>query len=137
MKIKNNGWRPTLKGIDIMANTKKITKATRFNQLLSIDAVKSNPDLVAFIEHELELLAKKNASDKKPTATQIANNGIKETILDTLADNKVMTITEMQKANADLADLSNQKISALVRQLIAEGLVKKEEIKRKAYFSLA
>lgn len=120
-----------------MANTKKITKATRFNQLLSIDAVKSNPDLVAFIEHELELLAKKNASDKKPTATQIANNGIKETILDTLADNKVMTITEMQKANADLADLSNQKISALVRQLIAEGLVKKEEIKRKAYFSLA
>ena len=137
MKIKNNGWRPTLKGIDTMANTKKITKATRFNQLLSIDAVKSNPDLVAFIEHELELLAKKNASDKKPTATQIANNGIKETILDTLADNKVMTITEMQKANADRADLSNQKISALVRQLIAEGLVKKEEIKRKAYFSLA
>ena len=137
MKIKNNGWRPTLKGIDTMANTKKITKATRFNQLLSIDAVKSNPDLVAFIEHELELLAKKNASDKKPTATQIANNGIKETILDTLADNKVMTITEMQKANVDLADLSNQKISALVRQLIAEGLVKKEEIKRKAYFSLA
>ena len=120
-----------------MANTKKITKATRFNQLLSIDAVKSNPDLVAFIEHELELLAKKNASDKKPTATQIANNGIKETILDTLADNKVMTITEMQKSNVDLADLSNQKISALVRQLIAEGLVKKEEIKRKAYFSLA
>ena len=120
-----------------MANTKKITKATRFNQLLSIDAVKSNPDLVAFIEHELELLAKKNASDKKPTATQIANNGIKETILDTLADNKVMTITEMQKANADLADLSNQKSSALVRQLIAEGAVKKEEIKRKAYFSLA
>ena len=120
-----------------MANTKKITKATRFNQLLSIDAVKSNPDLVAFIEHELELLAKKNASDKKPTATQIANNGIKETILDTLADNKVMTITEMQKANADLVDLSNQKIAALVRQLIAEGLVKKEEIKRKAYFSLA
>lgn len=137
MKIKNNGWRPTLKGIDTMANTKKITKATRFNQLLSIDAVKSNPDLVAFIEHELELLAKKNASDKKPTATQIANNGIKETILDTLADNKVMTITEMQKANSELADLSNQKISALVRQLITEGAVKKEEIKRKAYFSLA
>lgn len=116
--------------------TKKITKKDRFNQLLTLDAVKENADLVAFIQHELELLEKKNASDKKPTATQIANNGIKETILDTLADNKVMTITEMQKANPDLADLSNQKISALVRQLIAEGTVKKEEIKRKAYFSL-
>ena len=117
--------------------TKKITKRDRFNQLLTIESVKSNPDLVAFIEPEIELLAKKNASDRKQTATQIANNGIKETILDTLADNKVMTITEMQKANAELADLSNQKISALVRQLIAEGAVKKEEIKRKAYFSLA
>ena len=120
-----------------MTTNKKITKRERFNSLLSLSEVQANADLVAFIEHELELLAKKNASDKKPTATQIANNGIKETILDTLADNKVMTITEMQKANADLADLSNQKISALVRQLIAEGLVKKEEIKRKAYFSLA
>ena len=120
-----------------MANTKKITKATRFNQLLSIDAVKSNPDLVAFIEHELELLAKKNASDKKPTATQIANDGIKEVILATLESGKAYTITEMQKVNSELADLSNQKISALMRQLIADKLVKKEEIKRKAYFSLA
>lgn len=116
--------------------TKKITKRDRFNQLLTIEAVKSNPDLVAFIEHEIELLAKKNASDKKPTATQVANNSIKEVILATLESGKAYTITEMQKANADLADLSNQKISALVRQLIADNLVRKEEIKRKAYFSL-
>ena len=117
--------------------TKKITKRDRFNQLLTIEAVKSNPDLVAFIEHEIELLAKKNASDKKPTATQIANDGIKEVILATLESGKAYTITEMQKVNSELADLSNQKISALMRQLIADNLVKKEEIKRKAYFSLA
>lgn len=117
--------------------TKKITKRDRFNQLLALDAVKENAGLVEFINHEIELLDKKNSSDKKPTATQLANNGIKETILETLADNKAMTITEMQKVNSELADLSNQKISALVRQLIAEGAVKKEEIKRKSYFSLA
>ena len=117
--------------------TKKITKRDRFNQLLAIAEVKENPALVEFIKHELELLEKKNSSDKKPTATQVANEGIKEVILDTLSVDKGLTITEMQKANAELADLSNQKISALIRQLIADNLVVKEEIKRKAYFKLA
>lgn len=117
--------------------TKKITKRDRFNQLLAIAEVKENPALVEFIKHELELLEKKNSSDKKPTATQVANEGIKEVILDTLSADKGLTITEMQKANAELADLSNQKISALIRQLIADNLVIKEEIKRKAYFKLA
>ena len=117
--------------------TKKITKRDRFNQLLAVAEVKENPALVEFIKHELELLEKKNSSDKKPTATQVANEGIKEVILDTLSADKGLTITEMQKANAELADLSNQKISALIRQLIADNLVVKEEIKRKAYFKLA
>ena len=117
--------------------TKKITKRDRFNQLLAIAEVKENPGLVEFIKHELELLKKKNSSDKKPTATQIENEGIKEVILDTLSADKGLTITEMQKANIELADLSNQKISALIRQLIADKLVIKEEIKRKAYFKLA
>ena len=117
--------------------TKKITKRDRFNQLLAIAEVKENPALVEFIKHELELLEKKNSSEKKPTATQIENEGIKEVILDTLSADKGLTITEMQKANAELADLSNQKISALIRQLIADNLVVKEEIKRKAYFKLA
>lgn len=116
--------------------TKKITKRDRFNQLLAIEEVKANSGLVDFINHEIELLEKKNSSDKKPTATQIANNNIKEVILETLESGKAYTITEMQKANPDLADLSNQKISALVRQLIADNLVRKEEIKRKSYFSL-
>jgi DNA-binding transcriptional regulator GbsR (MarR family) len=46
-----------------------------------------------------------------------------------------MTISEMQKSIPDLAEYSNQKISALMRQLILEGLVKKVEDKRKSYFS--
>ena len=117
--------------------SKKLTKKDYFNSLLGLAEVKSNPDLVAFIKHELELLEKKNSSDKKPTVTQIANDGIKDVILATLESGNAYTITEMQKVNSELADLSNQKISALMRQLIADKLVKKEEIKRKAYFSLA
>ena len=79
---------------------------------------------------------KKNSAEKKPTATQVANEGIKGVILETLAD-KSMTITEMQKANSELAELSNQKISALLSQMIKANLVVRVEDKRKAYFSKA
>ena len=119
-----------------MANVKKMTKRDYFNQLLAIDGVKANADLVNFIGHELELLAKKNASgSSKPTAVQVANEGIKSVIYDVLAENGgKMTISEMQKVNAELGELSNQRISALVRQLLADGKVERVEEKRKAYF---
>ena len=114
---------------------KKMTKRDYYNTLLALDEVKSNPTLVDFINHELELLAKKNSAEKKPTAVQVANEGIKEVILETLADSgKMMTISEMQKANEELGELSNQRISALVRQMLADGKVERIEDKRKAYF---
>jgi hypothetical protein len=115
--------------------TKKMTKRDYYNALLNIAEVKANPELVKFIDHELELLAKKNSAEKKPTAVQIANEGIKSVILETLAENGgKMTISEMQKVNAELGELANQRISALVRQLLADGKVERVEEKRKAYF---
>lgn len=114
---------------------KKMTKRDYYNALLALKEVKGNEELVKFINHELELLAKKNSAEKKPTAVQIANENIKEVILDTLKDNGgMMTISEMQKANAELGEMSNQRISALVRQLKEDGKVERIEDKRKAYF---
>lgn len=115
-----------------MAN-KKMTKREMFEQ------IKANYELtpaeVAFIDHELELLAKKNTSEKKPTAIQVANEGLKEVILNVLTENGgLMTITDIQKSAEELAELSNQKISALVRQLKDDGKVEKVEDKRKSYF---
>ena len=114
---------------------KKVTKREKFEMLKAMAEVQSNPMLMEFIDHELELLAKKNTSEKKPTAQQVANEGIKQTIIDVLTENGgLMTITDIQKASADLADLSNQKLSALVRQLKDAGMVEKVEDKRKSYF---
>ena len=102
--------------------------------------VLENYELTTEVKEKLEKMKiqfeKKNSAEKKPTATQIANEGIKNVILETL-DEKSMTITEMQKANSELAELSNQKISALLKQMTESGSVKREEIKRKAYFSKA
>ena len=102
--------------------------------------VLENCELTTEVKEKLEKMKiqfeKKNSAEKKPTATQIANEGIKNVILETLSE-KSMTITEMQKANSELAELSNQKISALLKQMTESGSVKREEIKRKAYFSKA
>ena len=129
-----------------MAN--KMTKKDYFAVLSAIVA-EVNPtnsaDILAFIQHEVELLEKKNsAKSSKPTKTQLANNGLKEVIVSTLAElDKPVTITEMQKYNPDLATdekgetISNQRVSALLRQLIDYGTVVRTTEKKKAYFSLA
>ena len=119
-----------------MANTKKMTKKDYFNSLLSIEAVKSNPALVEFIEHELELLAKKNSAEKKPTAQQVANQSVAEEIVAHLQaePTRLFTITELIKEVPACAELTNQRVSAIVRGLKDEGAVVRIEDKRKAYF---
>lgn len=118
-----------------MANTKKLTKRDYFNKLLGLDEVRKDKDLIEFINHELDLLARKNSTERKPTAEQIANENLKDVIYNVLkASATMMTITEMQKANEELADFSNQKLSALIRQMKDDGKVEKIEDKRKSYF---
>lgn len=118
-----------------MANTKKMTKRDYFNAILSkyplTDAEK------AFVEHELELLEKKNSSEKKPTAQQAQNEAIKTAIAEGMTANRLYTVTEIQKEIAECAELSNQRVSALLRQMKDDGIVVRTEDKRKAYFSLA
>lgn len=119
---------------------KKMTKREKFEMLAKIAEVKANPVLAEFIERELELLAKKNASGSgKLTAVQVANNGIKEEILECMAKepNRLFTISEMMKLFPCCAELSNQRVSALVRQLKEDGKVERFEEKRKAVFRIA
>lgn len=116
-----------------MANIKKMTKADYFKQIMA--SYPLTEDEKAFVEHELELLAKKNSAEKKPTAVQVANEGIKDAILDYMAIGEKYTVTDLMK-NVDACEgLSNQRVSALVRQLKDEGMVVRIEEKRKAYFS--
>ncbi len=111
---------------------KRMTKRDYFNRILAY----AHEEDKAFIEHELELLAKKNSGEKKPTATQKENEAIKVAIVEGLGD-KALTIGEICKTVDACKELSSQKVSALVRQLVLEGKVTREEIKRRAYFSVA
>ena len=117
-----------------MAN-KKMTQRDFYNEILTqYDLTDAHRE---FIEGRLSALDKKSGSAKKPTATQVANEGLKVAIVENMVRGEKYTISNLIKNIPALADLTNQKVSALVRQLIKEGVVERTEVKGVAYFSLA
>ena len=119
--------------------TTKMTKRDYFNAILAVLATVEDTDvsgLTAFVNHEIELLENKR-STAKPTKTQTENLAVKETIISVLKEiGKPVTITEMQKFSADLAEFSCQKLSALLKQLVEnDKTVTKVTEKKKTYFS--
>ena len=116
--------------------TKKMTKRERFEKM--IEKYDFTEEDRVFIEHEIELLEKKKSGERKPTATQIANEGLKGVILEVLASaESPMTISEIIKAHEELQGLSTQKVSPLISSLVKEFKVVRIEEKRKAYFKIA
>lgn len=88
---------------------------------------------LAFLKERADLHAKKNAS-RKPSKAQAENEVIKENILAFMVEGVAYTITDIQKG---VGLESNQKTSALVRQLKDAELVSRSEVKGKAYFTKA
>ena len=118
---------------------KKITKREKFEMIAKITEVAENPILAEFVEHELELLARKNASGTgKQTATQKANEELKSAIVEEMSKepNRLFSISEMIKIFPCCADLSLPKVTALVTQLAKAEVVQRVEEKRKAYFRI-
>ena len=74
------------------------------------------------------------STNKKPTANQVENEGIKTAILEYLADGGKRTATEIMKG---IGLESIQKVSALLSQLTKAHKVDKTVDKKKSYFSIA
>ena len=112
---------------------KKLTKIDMFTLILK---ELSDPTQIAFIEHEIELLENKKMVSRKPTQTQKDNEILKLDIVKFLqSSGKSFTITELQKNVSSIENLSNQRVSALLTQLVNSETVSKTYEKRKAYFS--
>lgn len=123
-----------------MDNKKKMTKATAWGIVKTIVEQSGHPqtdELIEKIQNELTLLAKKNSAEKKPTAQQTANEGIKSAIVDGMESGVAYTITDIIKSVPECAELTNQRVSALMRQMVESGAVIRTEDKRKAYFTKA
>lgn len=113
----------------------------KMTNVKALEYVMANCELPTDVAEKLgkmkEQFVKKNSADRKPTANQTENAGLKVAILGGMATGKAYTITDLMKCIPELSDLSNQRVSAIVRQLKDEGAVTREEIKRKAYFTKA
>lgn len=118
-------------------NVRKLTKRELFGQARELAVANGREDLVAFIDHELELLDKK-ASASGNSKTQKENLEIIERLYSELANiDRAVTISEFQKESEYAGTLSNQKISALFKKLVDNGRIIKTVDKKKSYFSVA
>lgn len=126
-----------------MSNTtKKPTKKENFAKLLTFPDVAADAELVDFINHEIELLVRKNSAERKPTAKQIAQRE-NDTVLRTaiVAEMDADTLYSADDIAKNLpsivaAGLSAAKVSYLMRDLVASGKVSKTTDKRKVFYQV-
>ena len=94
-------------------------------------------EIVAKLTEMMESLDEKATGEKKPTEQQIANAGFKSDIVALLADGKARTATEiLNQVETFPEGMTNQRVSALLRQLWLDGKVQKDTVKGKTMFSL-
>lgn len=120
---------------------KKMTKKEMFamvKEVVANSTADNKAEMESFIAHEIELLEKKSSKSGQ-TKTQKENVLLMEQLVVALAEmDEPVTISEFQeKSGHSVADLSNQKLSALLKKLVDENKVVRTVEKKKAYFSIA
>ena len=113
---------------------KKITKREVLERMLQNEVISAEPDFVAYIENELQLLAKKSAN-RKSAKTNEENVRLAEIVYAVLQDSaEGMSATEIIHASEELANLSTPKMTALLKVLTDEGKVVRIADKKKVIF---
>jgi predicted PP-loop superfamily ATPase len=106
----------------------KITKRDNFVAIVEmLEAIDGTEDKVEFIEAQIALLDKRKTGERKMTKTQAENVELKAVIAEVLDGTDNATATDVATA----LDVSVQKASQLLRQMIAEGTVARTEGKGK------
>ncbi len=126
-----------------MEKTTKMTKASAFSIALALVEQSNHPDKVAVAEKiakEIENISKKSAGSGKPTAKQTANLGLGELVVAHLRanPNQMFTVTELMKSVEGLpAEITNQKLTAILRLESVKPFLSRTMDKGKAYFKYA
>ena len=118
--------------------SKKMTHRDYFSALLNMAEVKAYPGMADFITGRIAALDKKSSAPHKETEADKVKAGIKSAILAFLCENsaKKYTVTQLIKEVPGLpADISNQRATSLVSQMVREGEVDRVVEKRVSYFT--
>lgn len=116
---------------------KKLTNVLALEMVLGMVEVKANPELVEKLETMKASFEKKSNravnGEKKPTKAQIENMELAEQL-------KGLLTTEFQAQKdlqAQLGIETSQKMTAIIKVLIKEGVAVKETVKRVSMVKLA
>ena len=113
---------------------KKMTQKEMFNEIIKFAQAGNRQDIVEFCQSRIAVLDKKS-ENRTQTKTQKENAELAKIILEVLKGSNPMTVTEMQNKNEVLGSLSNQKVSAILRNMVKEGTVTKDTSTKKTLFS--
>lgn len=117
---------------------KKTTKREYYELIKS--KLADSAEIVAFCDHEIELLDNRKKTvdgEKKLTPKQKENLALVATILDNMEVDTIYSISDMQRKIEVCKELTNQKISSLIRQAMSDGTIERVEEKGRAFFRLA
>jgi hypothetical protein len=134
--VKKQNKQKHIKKVEDLIMANKITKREVINSMLANEVIASNETYVAYLQNELALLDKKAQKKGKSDEELAELSRLKSVVTETLATVGKGTVSEIQKANSELAELSNQKVTSLLKSLIEEGMVVKTVEGRKSIFSL-
>ena len=117
---------------------KKMTNAMALEIALEVlketDAEKYT-EVIEKLDKMLVQVNKKSSANRKPTATQLENEGLRVKIAEYLTNTgKRLTVSEMMKEIEGLEELSNQRVTSLATSLYKEGKIDRAVEKRNAYF---
>lgn len=117
---------------------KKMTNAQALEialEVLKETDTEKYAEVIEKLDKMLVQVNKKSSANRKPTATQLENEGLRAKIAEYLTNTgKRLTVSEMMKEIEGLEELSNQRVTSLATSLYKEGKIEREVEKRKAYF---
>ena len=113
-----------------------MTKREMYNEILAV--VADNAEMVEFINHEIELLNRKSSAVRKPTKNQLENEEFKTLILDHLAFvDESKSIKELQTEIPEISELTNQRVTHMLTDLVKNGKLTKEYVKKVPFYAIA
>lgn len=116
-----------------MAN--KPTKRERYAEIRTL-IPEDRTDLLEFIDNEVELLNKKNAShSNKPTERQKENADLIPVIYEGMVEGKQYTVSDLIAELPALAEMNTQRVTPILGKMVKEVLVTNEKVKGRTYYT--
>ena len=117
-----------------------MTKSELFKNAIAVietTSAENKAELIEGLNHEVELLARKASTPRKPTKTQLENEELKNAVYDYLDNEDApRTIKDIMTDVEAVSGLSNQRVTHLLTALRNEGKVKRTLVKKVPYYEI-